>query len=227
MARGTAATAPSDVSWLVMVTRLRATGMPIRMIRRYAELVRAGEGNEAERLALLEAHRDGGHRPPRRTRAQPRGDRLQDRPLPRALLQLTLKRAHSFDLVDLRFRGLENAPRTSSGLRVGSRGASLTRSQLTTRRARCTKAKSKPSPQSIESSPCSVAMTTSRPSPELITSGPGPPPMTSIPAPPTISSLPWPPYRTVSDSAGAPGDRSRSDHPIRRRRGRKLRSRAP
>lgn len=47
-----------DVGWLVMVTRLRATGMPIRLIRRYAELVRAGEGNEAERLALLEKHRD-------------------------------------------------------------------------------------------------------------------------------------------------------------------------
>jgi DNA-binding transcriptional MerR regulator len=46
-----------DVEWVVMVTRLRATGMPIRMIRRYAELVRAGEGNEAERLEILEAHR--------------------------------------------------------------------------------------------------------------------------------------------------------------------------
>ncbi len=47
----------ADVDWVVMVTRLRATGMPIRMIHRYAELVRGGEGNEAERLALLEAHR--------------------------------------------------------------------------------------------------------------------------------------------------------------------------
>lgn len=46
-----------DVEWVVLVTRLRATGMPIRMIRRYAELVRAGEGNEAERLAILETHR--------------------------------------------------------------------------------------------------------------------------------------------------------------------------
>jgi DNA-binding transcriptional MerR regulator len=46
-----------DVEWVVMVTRLRTTGMPIRTIRRYAELVRAGEGNEAERLALLEGHR--------------------------------------------------------------------------------------------------------------------------------------------------------------------------
>ena len=47
-----------DVEWVTMVTRLRATGMPIRMIRRYAELVRAGDGNELERLELLEAHRD-------------------------------------------------------------------------------------------------------------------------------------------------------------------------
>ena len=47
-----------DIEWVVMVTRLRATGMPIRDIREYAELVRAGEGNEAERLALLEAHRE-------------------------------------------------------------------------------------------------------------------------------------------------------------------------
>lgn len=42
---------------MTLVTKLRATGMPIRLIRRYAELVRAGEGNEAERLGILEAHR--------------------------------------------------------------------------------------------------------------------------------------------------------------------------
>ena len=46
-----------DVEWVVVVTKLRATGMPIRRIREYAELVRDGEGNEEERLALLEAHR--------------------------------------------------------------------------------------------------------------------------------------------------------------------------
>ena len=46
-----------DVEWVVVVTKLRATGMPIRRIREYAELVRDGEGNEDERLALLEAHR--------------------------------------------------------------------------------------------------------------------------------------------------------------------------
>jgi DNA-binding transcriptional MerR regulator len=38
-------------------TKLRATGMPIRTIRRYAQLVSAGPGNEQERLALMEAHR--------------------------------------------------------------------------------------------------------------------------------------------------------------------------
>ncbi|HEX5782172.1 MAG TPA: MerR family transcriptional regulator [Solirubrobacteraceae bacterium] len=47
-----------DIEWVVMVTRLRATGMPIRAIREYAELVRAGEGNEEQRLALLETHRE-------------------------------------------------------------------------------------------------------------------------------------------------------------------------
>ena len=46
-----------DLDWILVCTRLRATGMPIRAIRRYAELVSAGPGNEQERLALLEAHR--------------------------------------------------------------------------------------------------------------------------------------------------------------------------
>ena len=46
-----------DVRWIVMLTCLRGTGMPIRDIRRYAELVRGGDGNETERLDLLLAHR--------------------------------------------------------------------------------------------------------------------------------------------------------------------------
>ncbi|MCW2911109.1 MAG: MerR family transcriptional regulator [Actinomycetia bacterium] len=46
-----------DLVWITVCTRLRATGMPIKTIRRYAELVSAGPGNEQERLALLEAHR--------------------------------------------------------------------------------------------------------------------------------------------------------------------------
>jgi DNA-binding transcriptional MerR regulator len=46
-----------DLDWIAICTRLRATGMPIKTIRRYAELVSAGHGNEQERLALMEAHR--------------------------------------------------------------------------------------------------------------------------------------------------------------------------
>lgn len=46
-----------DLEWITVCTRLRATGMPIAMIRRYAGLVAAGHGNEQERLALMEAHR--------------------------------------------------------------------------------------------------------------------------------------------------------------------------
>lgn len=47
----------ADLYWIKICTRLRATGMPIKSIRRYAQLVAAGPGNERERLALLEAHR--------------------------------------------------------------------------------------------------------------------------------------------------------------------------
>jgi DNA-binding transcriptional MerR regulator len=48
---------PRDVEWVVVCTKLRATGMPIRRVREYAELVAEGEGNETARLGLLEAHR--------------------------------------------------------------------------------------------------------------------------------------------------------------------------
>jgi DNA-binding transcriptional MerR regulator len=47
-----------DLRWVILLTRLRATGMPIRRMRAYADLVRAGGGNERERLELLEAHRE-------------------------------------------------------------------------------------------------------------------------------------------------------------------------
>ena len=47
-----------DLGWIKLITKLRATGMPVRKVRRYAELVRAGDGNEDERLALLRAHRE-------------------------------------------------------------------------------------------------------------------------------------------------------------------------
>ena len=47
----------ADLRWIELINRLRGTGMPIRDVRRYAELVRAGAGNEQERLDLLRGHR--------------------------------------------------------------------------------------------------------------------------------------------------------------------------
>jgi DNA-binding transcriptional MerR regulator len=45
-----------DLEWLDICTSLRASGMPLATIRRYASLVRQGAGNEAERLTLLREH---------------------------------------------------------------------------------------------------------------------------------------------------------------------------
>jgi DNA-binding transcriptional MerR regulator len=45
-----------DVRWLGICTRLRKSGMPLAKIRRFAELVREGPGNEPERLELLREH---------------------------------------------------------------------------------------------------------------------------------------------------------------------------
>ena len=47
----------TDLRWIRLITRLRATDMPIRDVRRYADLVRQGDGNEQDRLDLLRAHR--------------------------------------------------------------------------------------------------------------------------------------------------------------------------
>jgi len=48
----------ADLERITFLARLRATGMPIREVRRYAELMQAGENTNAARLALLEGHRD-------------------------------------------------------------------------------------------------------------------------------------------------------------------------
>ncbi|WP_031071045.1 MerR family transcriptional regulator [Streptomyces sp. NRRL WC-3742] len=48
---------PLDVEWLAICVRLRESGMPLADLRRFAELVRQGPGNEADRLRLLDAHR--------------------------------------------------------------------------------------------------------------------------------------------------------------------------
>ncbi|GAA0962965.1 MerR family transcriptional regulator [Actinocorallia libanotica] len=46
-----------DVGWLTLCTILRASDMPLPVLREYMELIRQGEGNEEERLALLHRHR--------------------------------------------------------------------------------------------------------------------------------------------------------------------------
>jgi DNA-binding transcriptional MerR regulator len=47
----------SDLERIEFLTKLRATGMPIREVRRYAELIKGGEDTNEQRLALLESHR--------------------------------------------------------------------------------------------------------------------------------------------------------------------------
>ena len=46
-----------DLGWITFVRRLRATGMSMRAVASYAEMVRAGEGTIAERRRMLEDHR--------------------------------------------------------------------------------------------------------------------------------------------------------------------------
>jgi DNA-binding transcriptional MerR regulator len=46
-----------DVAWLGTLVMLRRTGMPIRDIKKLVELYRV-DGSEADRLAILEAHRE-------------------------------------------------------------------------------------------------------------------------------------------------------------------------
>ncbi|MCO1574318.1 MerR family transcriptional regulator [Crossiella sp. SN42] len=49
----------TDLAWLSFLTRLRDTGMPIREMREFAELRRAGDVTASARLELLSRHRDG------------------------------------------------------------------------------------------------------------------------------------------------------------------------
>jgi len=46
----------ADVEWLDVCVKLRASGMPLATVGRFAELVRQGRGNEHERLELLREH---------------------------------------------------------------------------------------------------------------------------------------------------------------------------
>lgn len=48
----------ADVGWLDLLTKLRRTGMPVRDMRRYAELARQGDHTLAERVRLFKEHRE-------------------------------------------------------------------------------------------------------------------------------------------------------------------------
>lgn len=55
--RGRRVYGPVELRAVRFVVRLRATGMPVSDIKRYADLVRAGAGTEEDRLDLLLEHR--------------------------------------------------------------------------------------------------------------------------------------------------------------------------
>jgi DNA-binding transcriptional MerR regulator len=46
-----------DLAWLRFLTRLRTTGMPIRMMREYAQLRHRGDGSAGRRRQILMDHR--------------------------------------------------------------------------------------------------------------------------------------------------------------------------
>src|SRR5262245_19645313 len=50
--------AEEDLARIQFLTKLRSTGMPIRQVRKYAQLLRQGDDSHVARLALLESHRE-------------------------------------------------------------------------------------------------------------------------------------------------------------------------
>jgi DNA-binding transcriptional MerR regulator len=56
-AGGRRAYADEDLRWLEFLTKLRTTGMPIRMMREYAQLRHRGVGSAGRRRQILVEHR--------------------------------------------------------------------------------------------------------------------------------------------------------------------------
>jgi DNA-binding transcriptional MerR regulator len=50
--------APADLNGLRFIQKLRTTGMPIREVRRYVELLRQGESTMVQRRNMLQSHGD-------------------------------------------------------------------------------------------------------------------------------------------------------------------------
>ncbi|MEW9699806.1 MerR family transcriptional regulator [Paenibacillus sp. SI8] len=45
-----------DIEWIILLTRLRSTGMPIAEMQRFADMMRLGDAGIGQRRALLEEH---------------------------------------------------------------------------------------------------------------------------------------------------------------------------
>lgn len=50
-----------DLSWIAFIKRLKATGMPIKEIKKYAELRAKGDETLEERMEMLVNHRESLH----------------------------------------------------------------------------------------------------------------------------------------------------------------------
>ena len=48
---------PNDIGWIEFLKKLRSTGMPVREMKQYAELMWQGDETMGERRTLLETHR--------------------------------------------------------------------------------------------------------------------------------------------------------------------------
>lgn len=48
----------SDIEWIRFIRRLKETGMPLHAIRHYSELRYLGASTMAERLAMLQTHKE-------------------------------------------------------------------------------------------------------------------------------------------------------------------------
>jgi len=73
--------ASADLAWLEFLLRLRATGMAIADMQRFAELRGGGGRTIADRLTLLRQHRIGGRAAHRGPARPPGRSRSEDRPL--------------------------------------------------------------------------------------------------------------------------------------------------
>jgi DNA-binding transcriptional MerR regulator len=60
-AAGRRAYSDDDLAWLEFLTKLRTTGMPIKMMREYAQLRRHGEAGAPRRMAILVEQRRSVH----------------------------------------------------------------------------------------------------------------------------------------------------------------------